>query len=160
MGTFCTSSSIYTKVVGITNNTANTSIIDQCISQSEDHIKCSISRRYDVSAFNTTTSIPPLLTTLCELYTEGLFWEANSRGGKESITRADKIFKRVDAKLLMLSSGKTDLLNTSGSQITELPNNNFALTSTTNYTPTFGEDDSLSWEVDSNKLDDLESDRG
>jgi hypothetical protein len=113
-----------------------------------------------VGQFNTSTSVPPILRSLTEQYTEGLFWEATSRGGKDAFLRSDRIFSRIDKYLEKISKGMIDLTDTAGAQIPEMPNSNFAVTSTSSgYSETFNEDDSLSWKVDTDKLTAIASDR-
>jgi hypothetical protein len=122
-----------------------------------------ISKRYDVSAYvaASLTSIPPLLTSLTETLAEGYYFLRNSRGGgKDSVAYGKELIKQAQDNLLLIANRKLDLLDVAGNPVDEFANASFRLvSSTTNYTPTFNEDDELNWKQDEDKLDDIDSER-
>lgn len=140
------------------NGTAAASL---CITQAEDEIKKQLSKRYDVSSatFQTSTSIPPMLQHIALWLSLGYFFQISSRGGPESMKRGKTFIDQAMANLMQLANREVDLVNSSGSPISEL-GGYMAMTSTTkNYSPTFNEDDPLDWAVDSDKLSDIDSER-
>lgn len=160
MGLFATTTSIETMFIGTSFN-GLTSAASDMISQAEDEIKKYLSRRYDLSSayFNTTTSIPPMVRHLALWLSTGYLYEGAARGGIDSYSRADRYIKKAMDNLSLISEGKLDLLDTAGSVILETTTYGRVVSSTEDYAPTFGEDDTLSWDVDATKLSDIESDR-
>lgn len=157
MGTYATTTSLNTLMVGYTFDSATTSIASKCITWAENEIDKKLARRYDVSAFKTTT--PPLITSLCETLALGYLYENVSRGSKESISRAQIMIKRVIENLDELAAGSADVVDSSGDVVADLSGANAVRCNTSDYAPTFAEDDPLKWRVDSDKLDDIKSDR-
>jgi hypothetical protein len=146
---------------GTTFDTATTSLCAKLITHSENEVNKYISKRYDIGSFNTTsTAIPPLVTSLAETLTEGYMYHRMSRGGKEWMTRAKDLIKQATDNLQLISDYKMDLVDSSGDRINDLSTGSYQLLSTTTkYSNTFNEDDSLNWEVDTDKLDDISSER-
>lgn len=165
VGTYCTTTSIQTTMINVEFDALTTSLCSKLIGQAQNEIDKYLSRRYDLSSatFQTSTSIPPLVTSMCERLTEGYMWMALSRGGtsKESLARGKEMVKDVIANLMLLSDYKGDLLATSGSVISDMSNTAYrVLSNTEGYTDTFAEDDETSWVVDPDKLDDIGDERG
>lgn len=162
MGSFCTTSALDILMVGVDFDTATSNLALKCIDWAEDEVKKYLSERYDFSSspFNTTTTTPPLVRTLSEKLAYANMWESMSRGGPESIARAESIRKDALENLKMISDYQAYLLDTAGSAISESTANHIGVkTNTKDYTSTFDEDDPLNWVVDPDKLDDIESDR-
>lgn len=159
MGTYATTSSYDVILVGTTLDTATTSVISKCITWAENEINKKLSKRYDVSSWSTAALTPPMVTTMCEQLALGYFYDNNSRGGKEGGVRADRLIKRVMDNLNELANGQLELVNSSGSIITARGTAKGVLSSTSDYSATFAEDDPLNWETDSDKLDDISSNR-
>jgi hypothetical protein len=161
MGTFCTTTAIDTLMPGITFDSNTTAFVSQVIDWSESEIKSCLGRRYDFSGspFNTSTSIPPVIRTLCEKLTIGHTHEVMSRGGKESITRGQNMVKQAREQIKMIAERKCNVLDTSGADVLDLDGTNRVLGSHEDYHTTFDEDSPLNWKVDCDKLDDIESDR-
>lgn len=157
MGTYATTTSLNTMMVGYTFDSATTSIASKCITWAENEIDKKLCRRYDVASFKTTT--PPLITSLCETLALAYLYEQVSRGSKESISRAQIMIKRVMDNLDELAAAKADVVDTAGSVIADNQAANPVRCNTTDYTPTFAEDNPLNWRVDPDKLDDIDSDR-
>lgn len=147
-------------MVGTDFDTATTSLATKLITHSENEINKWISKRYDLTQFNTSTSIPPLLTSLSETLSEGYMYQRMSRGSKEWMARGKELIDQATSNLKLISEYKLDLVNTAGSIITDMSNTAFrCLSSTDSYTTTFDEDSELSWAVDQDKLDDISSGR-
>lgn len=159
MGTYATTSSYDVILVGTTLDTATTSVISKCITWAENEINKKLAKRYDVSAWSTAALTPPMVTSMCEQLALGYFYDNNSRGGKEGGARADRLIKRVMANLDELAMGKLELVNSSGSIITARGTAKGVLSSTSDYSATFAEDDPLTWAVDPDKLDDISDGR-
>lgn len=147
-------------MVGTEFDTATTSLATRLITHAENEVNKYLSRRYDVSAFNTSTAIPPLVTSLTETLAEGYMYQRMSRGGKEAMTRANELIKQAVSNLKDIAEYKLDLVDTNGSSIVDMSQTAYrVLCNTSDYTPTFAEDDELNWEVDIDKLDDIDSAR-
>ena len=157
MGTYATTTSLQTLLVGVDFDSATTSLVSKLITHSENEVNKYLSKRYDVSAF-TTTSMPPLVTSLTETLTEGYYYMRNARGGKDSIEHGKSIVKLATDNLQMIADRKLDLLASNGSPVVEMADNSFEIvSSTSDYTPTFNEDED--WAVDQDKQDDIEDSR-
>jgi hypothetical protein len=147
-------------MIGTTFDTVTSSLASKVITHAENEINKYLSKRYDVTAFNTSTSVPPLVTSLCETLSEGYMYQRMSRGSKESMARGKALIDQAILNLKDISEYKLDLLNTSGSVITDMSNTAFRLqSSTVDYSSTFNEDEETSWAVDQDKLDDLSDER-
>lgn len=157
MGTYATTTSLDTLMVGTTFDTATTSVAGQCITWAEDEINKHLSKRYDTSSFS--SSVPPMVTSLAEQLSLGYLYDQLSRGSKESQTRADRLIKRVMENLKALSDGKADLVDSSGSLISLRGGRKGVLSNTSGYTQTFNEDDPLYWKIDDDKLSDISDER-
>ncbi len=162
MGVFSTTTTLDTVMVGVTFNTATTSVATECITWSEDEIRKYLSKRYDMSSaqFQTSTSTPPMVKTWATRMACGYLEMQISRGGTEALKRGqDKVDSVID-NLKLVKSGALDVLNTAGSSLTEGANSAFKIDSNASgYEQTFNVDDPLDWEVDSDRLNDIEDDR-
>lgn len=145
-------------------------LASKAIEQAESEVNKYLSKRYDLSSstFQTSTSIPPLVRSLTERLAEANLWEFLSRGGagKESLERAKAIksavigTKKDPGNLMQIANFEVDLVSTTGSLIPNLTaNSSRILCNTSDYTETFAEDDELNWAVDSDKLEDIASER-
>lgn len=166
MGTYCTSSSLAIRMPGVqftTTGNVNT-IAAEAIADAEAEVNKYLSKRYDLSAstFQTTTSIPPMVRSISTWLAEGYMWHMLSRGGagKESVARGDSLIKRATENLKLIADYQLDLVNTTGSVLDDMSNTAYrVLSSTRNYEPTFKEDGELDQAVDTDKLDDISSER-
>jgi hypothetical protein len=147
-------------MVGTVNDTATVSLASASIYDAENEIKKRLGKRYDfsVSPFLTTTSIPPMITSLTETLAIGYMYENMARGSKEGYARADRYIKRVTDNITELLEGEAALLNTAGAALTELEGP-WRVQSTDAYPPTFNEDDPKFWKVSTDKLEDIEDER-
>jgi hypothetical protein len=161
MGSYATTTSLEILLPETTFDTATAALASKCITQSENIINSKLSNRYDVSDFNTSTSIPPAVTTYCEQLSMALMMKYRSRGSKEEIARAKEIYDPIIKELTMIAEYEADLVDSSGDPIAERTDGDYYVKSTTDtYTPIFDLDSETNWEVDPDLLDDIESDRG
>lgn len=162
MGNYCTTTGLAVLMVGTTFDTPTTALAVKLITHAENEVNKYLSKRYDLAAFNaTTTAVPPLVTSLAETLAEGYMHKRMSRGGKESLVRANDLIKQATDNLLLISEYKKDLVDSAGAVIADMSQTSYrVLSNTTNYANTFNEDDPLNWAVDSNKLDDIDGERG
>lgn len=159
MATYATTTSLETLAIGTTFDTATSALAVKCLAWSESEINKYLSKRYNISQF-TDGNVPPMVTTICEWLSLGYLYQNNSRGGKESRERAKEYRDMAIANLDLLSKYQLDLLNTSGSVISDMSNTAYRVLSTTDgYTETFAEDSELNWAVSSSKLSDIGDDR-
>ena len=160
MGTFCTVTSLDTIITDLTiAGTDFSSLADKCIQQSENKIRELLSRRYDMSAaeFQTSTSTPPAITTICEWLSASYFHAYLSRGSKAGMDRAKFYKDMAYDNLDRIIAGQVDVVNSAGSALTE---QGWAMTSTTkDYIDTFDEGSPISWGPDIDKLESIEDDR-
>ena len=161
MSTFCTTTSLDILMVDTTFNSLTTQLCSSLIIDAENEIRKRLSTRYDISsdAFQTSTSVPPMVTTMCEWLTMGYMYENLSRGGTEAFGRADRFLKKAYDNLDDIVGFRANLSNTLGAAISEGSESLPMHSTTKDYTDTFAEDDSLSWAVDEDKLDDISDDR-
>lgn len=159
MGRYATTTSLEIVMVGTTFDSLTTSLCTKMITNAENEVNKYISKRYDVSAF-TTTSMPPLLTSLTETLAEGYMYQRMARGGKDGLAHGKALIDMALANLEKIASRELDLLSSAGTPVSEFASSSYQiLSSTSDYTPTFNEDSSLDWEVDEDKLDDIEDGR-
>lgn len=160
MGLYCTSTSLQTLMIGTTFDSITTALASKMITHAENEINKYLSKRYDLTSFSTSTSIPPLVTSLAETLSEGYMYQRMSRGGKDSMARGKELIDQAINNLKLIADYKLDLVGSSGSPIDDMPNTAYrVLCNTKDYSTTFNEDDELEWAVDQDKLDDIESDR-
>lgn len=132
------------------------------IEDAENEVDKYLSRRYDIASatFQTTTSIPPIVRSMSTRLAEAYMWKSMSRGSKESLSRGKDLEKSVLDNLKLIADYKADLLLTDGSLVVDMSNTSArVLSNTRSYSTTFNEDDSLSWQVDEDKLTDIASER-
>jgi len=161
MGTFATTTSLFTKMVGTINDTTTVSLASVCIFDAENEVKKRLAKRYDFSAspFDTTTTHPPMIITLVQNLAIGYMYESMSRGSKESYARADRYIKKSIENIQGLLNGDFQLHDAAGDLVSETDGSWKVYESTSSYSPTFNEDEPTSWQPDEDKLDDIASDR-
>jgi hypothetical protein len=148
-------------MIGTKNDTATSALASVCITDAENEIKKRLAKRYDFSGspFDTTTTIPPIITTLTETLAIGYMYENMARGSKEGHARADRYIKRVMDNITELLEGDAQLMDASGELIAETEGEWSVFNSTEGYSPTFNEDDPENWTPDQEKLDDIADER-
>jgi len=162
LGLYATTTSLSTRMIGVTFDSLTTALATEMINDAESEVNKYLSRRYNLSSadFQTTTGIPPLVRTLSTRLAEGYMWKSNSRGGKESLKRGESLERSVLDNLKLIAEYKSDLTLTNGSLVSEAVNSAVrVLSNTEDYSNTFNEDDSLSWQIDDDKLTDIASER-
>lgn len=161
MGVYATTTSLETMMVG-TVFTGQTALASKCITWAESEVNKYLSKRYDLTAspFNTTTSIPTMVTTWTEWLAQGYLYQQMGRGSKEARERGKDFLDRAIENLKSVAEYKLDLVNSAGSVVADMSTGAYRVqSSTVNYSNTFNEDDELSWRVSSNKEDDIDSER-
>lgn len=164
MSKYATTTSLELIMVGTAFDSATTSLINKMIIHSENEVDTYLSKRYDIGNYlsMSLSALPPLLTSLTETLAEGYYYLRNSRGGgKDSVASASLLITEAKENLALIRDRKLDLLDVNGDPVAEFANASFKLVSTTtNYPTTINEDDELKWKQSSDKLSDIESERG
>lgn len=116
-------------------------------------------RRYAVPFGGGTSSgaIPPTIRDIAEQL--GAYRTMRGYFSKDSVNDnewVDKFKTDADAMLKDIRDGKVDLFSTAGSVLAELNASSKVSSNTIEFNPTFNEATSLSWKVDSDKLESLE----
>lgn len=157
MGLYATTTSFTTYLVGSNLDTATTSLISSCITIAENEVNKYVSERYDVSLWTASSDVPPLVRSWTEMYALGQYYQLSSRGSKESMARGREFKKDVLDNLKEIKDYKCNLVDTAGADIAEKTNDKYQIKSTsTDYTSTFDEGDPLKWQIDPDKLTDIE----
>ncbi len=161
MGKFCTTTSLDALMYGVKFDSLTSALADKCIEWSENEIKKVLTERYDFSTavFLTSTSIPPVVRSLCEQLSEGHMWIQMSRGSKQSITRGEAIKKGVIDNMMALNNNDANLFTTAGGIVPDRSDRVKARSNTEDYYTTFDEDSPLKWQQDPTKISDIESER-
>lgn len=161
MGIYTTTTSMQILMIGTNFDSITTSLCTKLITHAENEVNKYLSKRYDIGSFNdTSTSVPPIVTTICETLVEGYMYQRMSRGGKESLARGKVFIDQALENLDLIANYKLDLVDSSGDRINDLSTGAYIIKSSTeSYSNTFNEDSQLDWEVDANKLLDIESER-
>jgi len=162
MGSYVTTASLEPFMVGVDfdSATSETNILaGKCIDWAEAEVNKHVSERYDISGWDSTANTPITITKLTEELSIGYLWEQQSRGGKESLARADRYIDRVMGNLKDIKANKANVLDSSGSEVPDKSSRRSVLSNTTNYPTTFNEDGPLLWDVSNDKLDDIKSGR-
>lgn len=162
MGIYATTSSLAIMMIGTTFDSITTALATKLITHAENEVDKYLSKRYDVSGspFDTSTSIPPIVTSITETLAEGYMHQRMSRGGKDAMLRGKELINQAMDNLKLIADYKLDIVDSSGDVVTDMSQTAYRVLSTTsNYSNTFNEDSELDWEVDQEKLDDIESER-
>lgn len=160
MGLYCTTTSLQVLMVGTSFDTATTSLADKLIIHAENEINKYLSKRYNIEDFTPAANVPPIVTSLCETLAEGYMYQRMSRGGKDSMARAKELIDMALKNLEAIAKYELDIIDTDGEPIPDMSQTAYrVLSNTTGYANTFNEDSELNWEVDPNKLEDIEDER-
>lgn len=154
-----TTSSIFSRMVDLDADSLTTVLVSDCITDAEAEVNKWLSRRYDLTSYQTTTAtIPPLMVQLTTRLAEAYTWQRSSRGAKESLTRGDNLEKKVLENLKALANNEANLIDSTGAVIADSSENSMfqVKCSSLDYKPTFNEGKSTSWVVDEDKLDDID----
>jgi hypothetical protein len=130
-----------------------------CITDAENEIRKRLSKAYDVSGWSTYAATPPAVQTICKWLALGYLYEATARGSKEGYARADRYLKKAYSNIDDLLKGNAELVDSSGDVIEISDDAMPILSNTTDYAQTFNVDNQLNWEVDPDKLDDIDDGR-
>jgi hypothetical protein len=147
-------------MIGTVFDSATTSLATECILDAEAEVNKFLAKRYDLSSnyFQTSTATPPLVRTIARWLAQGYMYDQMARGTESK--RAAALIKRGLDNLELIRDGKSELFDTAGSILPESTDSaSRVLSNTSDYSNTFNEDDELSWRVDDDKLDDIDSER-
>ena len=124
------------------------------INRADALINSKIATRYDVSGFDTTGSVPPLVRQLSEDITSFYTYRSQFSGDNQNINEWIEKFDSAMEDLDKIRDGDMDLVSTAGSLIGERSATAVELVSsnTKTFAPFFGEDSVTAWEVDEDKL--------
>jgi hypothetical protein len=135
--------------------TATTSLVTSHISRADNIINGKIVKRYDISGFDTTGSVPPILISLSEditsYFTMRSYFSSDNQNENEWVDK----FLLAKETLDMLREGDMDLFDTAGSLIPERETDlgdGLVVSSTEEYQSFFDEDEPINWKVDDDKL--------
>jgi len=162
LGTYATTTALDTLIPGVDLATTTASVLaSKCITWAENTVNCELARRYDVGSWDTSTAVPPLVTSITEMLASGYFFKKISRGGPASIERGKESIADAMTMLKQITERKCDLLDTAGSYVTERNTEagTSVFNSTSAYHTTFDEDDPINWVIDSKKLTDIKNAR-
>ena len=155
MSFYCTTSTLETLWGGATFEDL-TATASKAITQAENEINKVLSKRYDVNQWqDTTTSVPPMVTTLCEWLSLGYTYEFTARGSKDAYTRADRWIKKAHDNMSDIIEGKVNLVDSDGVVLEDGSAKIQILSGQEDYHSTFDEDDPLLWGPDSDKIQDI-----
>ena len=157
---YCDILDIQARMIGTTFDTATTNLVTINMEVAESEINKYLSKRYDVSSWDTFTSAPPMVQTLCQWLTIGYSYEDNARGGKDAFTRAERYISRAMKNLIDLRDYKAELVDIDGEVVPDKSNTAYrVLSNTADYSNTMNEDNYLNWKVDRTKLSDIKNER-
>jgi phage gp36-like protein len=162
MGTYATTTGLQVLMIGVTFDSVTSALATKMITHAENEVDKYLSNRYDTSAspFDTSTTIPPIITSITETLAEGYMHQRMSRGGKDAMARGQTLIEQAIDNLKLISDFKLNITDSSGDIVADMSNTSYRVASTTEgYSNTFNEDDELNWEVDQDKLDDIEDER-
>jgi phage gp36-like protein len=135
--------------------------LDSHVGRADTLINSKIARRYDITGYDTTGAVPPLLRTLSEDIAS--YFSFRAWFGQDNQNVNDWTDKFNDAVNILdeVRDGNIDLVNTAGSMIPEITSSTseYIDSNTVDYQASFDEDDSLDWKTDSNKLDSIKDGR-
>lgn len=135
--------------------------ISRHIIRADNLINSMISNRYDVSGFDTSGSVPPLLQTFSEDISTYYEYRSEFSGDNQNDNEWLDRYKDSMDFLKDIRDGNMDLVDSTGSLIAEREIAALDLVESNNesYQPLFDEDGPLEWKVDDDKLDTIEDNR-
>jgi len=157
---YCTTTSLETLMIGTTFDTLTTNLATKAITYARNEVDKWCAMRFDVSGWTYGTN-PPITTDWCEKLAVGFMYKAMSRGSKDALKRAASFIDPVMENLKGVVEHKQELLDSTGSALTDSSTGTHYMKSTTeDYHQVFNLDDPLNWSVDQDQLDDISDDRG
>jgi hypothetical protein len=155
-------SSLSSLFVGVdTGQTTTQDLLNVLITKAESEVNKYLSKRYDLSSstFQTITSTPPLIRHLTEEIVQGYYYRATSRGGKEALSRSKEYLDMAIGNLKMIADYEVDLHDSLGDSIAEKDNAGMEIyCNTSDYNDTFDVDTFTAWEIDPDKIADINRD--
>lgn len=157
---YCSATAILTILPGLPQTSSSggysstISLINAHIVRSDSHIEAHVSERYSVPF----SSTPPLIGTISEDLTA--YYSFRSLFTQDNRNKTEYFEELRDSAieaLGMIREGVINLVDSSGSLISERSTTNYDVNSNTkDYQPFFDEDEPASWKIDSDKKDDID----
>lgn len=146
---------------GSSGFTKNSALIAVHVTRADNVINSYLVERYDISGFDVADAVPPILRTYSEDIASYFTMRSLYSGDGQNENEYIQEYYKALAELEKIKEGETNLYDTAGSQIPTKSSATVDMISsnTEDYTPTFGEDSSLSWETDQDKLNTLSDER-
>lgn len=136
-------------------------LVTQHIARADNVINAKIAQRYSVGGFDTSGSVPPLLKTISEDIASYYTFRSEFGGDNQNSNEWTDKFKEALTLLDELREGDLDLVNTTGSIISENVASSVDIIQSDNmdYQPFFDEDSVTSWKVDTDKISSISDNR-
>lgn len=162
LANYATTTGLALKMIGTNFDTVTSALASASIVDASEEIRKKLSKRYDFTAgsvFDTTTTCPLIITTICETLALGYMYENMSRGSKEGLARADRYLKRAGEQLDAIMIGDAELIKPDGTVITQITTDWKSESNTSEFANTFNEDDQSHWKPDPDKITAIEDER-
>ncbi len=149
--------------VGEGGSSDTVALIDQHNRRAFALINGKLAKRYEVpfgGGTHTALDIPPQIRQIAEEYVS--FWTYRSSFPKDSVVInewTETLKEGAVADLEMLRNAEIDLVDVNGALITERGAASKIDTTTIDFKPTFDESNPLDWQIDPDKLDQLDGER-
>ncbi len=160
MSNYATTTNLEILMNDTTFDTKTTNLVERAITHAEDkYIKPCLAKRYDITGW-TAGTVPPTILALSEEIAMSLSYKYMSRGSKESLARAKSIFDPAIQQLKNICEGNSDLFNSNGSIIADIPTGTYFAKSNTEDFPTiFNVDDPLNWGLSNDQNESIKNER-
>ena len=140
--------------------TATATIITSHVTRSDALIDAKLSRRYSVPFATTSTSTPPVITSISQDITAYYSYRSLfTRDSRQRFEYLDDFYATALKTLDDIALGVIDVVNTAGSVISERNSGNKVYSTTESWMPIFDVDDEMKWKFDSDRLTQINSDR-
>jgi hypothetical protein len=141
--------------------TSTLALIEDHIARADNVINGKIAKRYDVSGFDTTGSVPPMLITISEdissFYTYRSLYSSDNQNYNEWMDKFDEAMELLNE----IRDGDIDIVNSTGSIIEERTSatQDKIISSTENYQTFFDIDEPTDWKFDDDRKDEVADER-
>lgn len=162
MGTYCTNTAViaefptFPQTTSVSRYTETASLITEKIDRAESVINGYLGRRYTVPFAAT----PPMVETICINLTAHYTLKAKfTRDSHNTSEWVEKLKEDAINDLELIRDRKIDLVNTSGTVISDKNATSRVKSNTEDYWPTPDLDTVTSWSISSSRLDDIKDGR-
>lgn len=141
--------------------TETSALIASHVARADTVINAKIAKRYDVSGFNTTGSVPPMLKTISEDMASYYSYRSLYSSDNQNFNEWTDKFKEAMELLDEIRDGDIDLVNTTGSVIQERTSATLdkIIANNENHQTFFDIDDPLDWDFDEDRKDEVKDAR-